>query len=104
MEHQLWLSFEQRLRGLSTPYRPRCRFQDPDIVRVCYWAVWHDRPTAWACCKDHWPPHARQKPSPWPSATCRRLRSPSVLNLLRRLEGNVLNPQGQPPLLWRVDG
>jgi hypothetical protein len=62
MEHQLWLSFEQRLRGLSTPYRPRCRFQDPDIVRVCYWAVWHDRPTAWACCKDHWPPTLAKSP------------------------------------------
>jgi hypothetical protein len=104
MEHQLWLSFEQRLRGLSTPFRPHCRFQDHDIVRVFYWAVLHDRPTAWACCKDHWPIHARKKPLPSPSVMCRRLRSPSVLELLRRLEGHVLCPQGQPPLLWLVDG
>lgn len=104
MEHQLWLSFEQRLRGLSTPFRPHCRYQDRDIVRVFYWAVLHDRPTAWACRSEHWPLHARRQRLPSPSVLCRRLRSPSVLELLRRLESNVLCPQGPPPLVWLVDG
>lgn len=104
MEHQLWLAFEQRLRSLSTSFRPHCHFQDRDIIRVFYWAVLHDRPTAWACCKEHWPLHARKKPLPSPSAMCRRLRSPSVLNLIRCLERDVLCPQGHPPLVWWVDG
>jgi Transposase DDE domain len=104
MEHQLWRSFEQRLAALSTPFRPRCTFQDKDIVRVYYWAVLHDRPTCWACSKDNWPPHARKRPLPSPATVCRRLRSPAVLDLLRRLERAALCPGGDPPLLWLIDG
>src|SRR5436190_22795117 len=104
MEHQLWHSFEQRLRRLSTSFNPHCTYQDADIVRVHYWAVLHDRPTAWACDRRNWPLHARKKPLPSASVMSRRLRSPSVLGLLRQLEGEVLCPQGDPPLLWLVDG
>lgn len=104
MEHQLWRSFEQRLRQLSTSFNPHCAYQDCEIVRVYYWAVLHDRPTCWACDRRNWPPHARKKPLPSPSVMSRRLRSPAVLGLLRCLERDVLCPQGDPPLLWLVDG
>ncbi len=104
MEHQLWYAFEQRLRALSTRFNPHCRFQDPDIVRVFYWAVLHDRPTAWACDPANWPLHARKKRLPSPSVMSRRLRSPSVRDLLRRLERDALGPPGDAPLLWLVDG
>jgi hypothetical protein len=105
MERQLWLSLQQRLRPLSTRFRPRCTYQDADIVRVYYWAVLHDRPTAWACERRNWPPHARKGPLPSPSAMSRRLRGPAVRELLRQLQGAVLGPQGDhPPLLWLVDG
>jgi hypothetical protein len=104
MEHQLWRSFEQRLAQLSTPFHPHCDFQDKDIVRVYYWAVLHDRPTRWACHKHNWPLHARKRPLPSPSAMSRRLRSPSVQNLLQRLQRDTLGSADEPPLLWWVDG
>ena len=104
MEHELWLSLERRLAQLSTPFRPHCTFQDRDIARVFHWAALHDRPTCWACDKRNWPLYARKKPLPSPSVMSRRLRSPSVLDLLGHLARDVLDPQGDPPLLWRVDG
>jgi transposase len=104
MEHQIWPLLEQHLAGLASPFKPHCKYQDRDIVRVFYWAVLHDRPTCWACEFKNWPLHARRRPLPPPSQMSRRSRSGSVLDLARRLERAALAPRGLPPLLALMDG
>jgi Transposase DDE domain len=104
MEHQLWKAIVGVLLTLDNPRAPtRFDFSDEDIVKVYYWSVICDRPTSWACRKDHWPVHLRKRPLPSPSTMSRRLRSPSVVALLGRLERRVVAPKG-PGLFWIIDG
>jgi hypothetical protein len=103
MEHQLWPLLQQHLAQLPSRFNPHHTYSDRDIARVFLWAVLHDRPNQWACCKKNWPPHSRQ-PLPSPSQLCRRLRSPGVLHLLQQVDERVLRPNGHPPIVWMVDG
>src|SRR5580704_4825437 len=78
MEHQLWSSIMAVLAGLSKVRKPTvCDFSDEDIVKVYYWSVIHDRPTSWACDRQHWPPWRRRHALPSESTMSRRLRSES---------------------------
>ena len=78
-------------------------FSDEDVVKVFYWAVVHDRPIDWACQRRHWPIHARRRRLPSGSTVSRRLRSPSVLALLKAVEQRVTRPQ-PGKLYWMIDG
>jgi DDE family transposase len=105
MEHQLWLKIEADLQRLAPRWHPRLgRFSDATIVRVYYWAVLHDRPVLWACCKDHWPIHLRRRPLPSPATMSRRLRRTTVVTLLNTLAAVHLQAPTQPPLVHRLDG
>jgi hypothetical protein len=104
MEHQLWPVLQQHLASLPSRFNPHYTYRDHDIVRVYLWAVLHDRPTVWACCKKNWPLHDRRHPLPSPSQVSRRLRNPNVVHLLQQLEECVLRPNGHPPLVWMIDG
>jgi len=104
MEHQLWPLLNQELRRLARPYCKGCDYSDGTIVRVYYWAVLHDRPTSWACVKRNWPIHERRRPFPSPSTMSRRLRSPSVVALLKALEETVLRPGDTRGWVCAVDG
>jgi hypothetical protein len=104
MEHQLWLSILAVLASMDNAPKPTdFDFSDEDIVKVHYWSVLHDRPVSWACRKDNWPPARRRKPLPSPSTMSRRLRSESVLALLKNLERRVIAPK-EPGLFWIIDG
>src|SRR5262245_8470410 len=104
MEHQLLKEIVALLATLDKPRAsPRCDFRDEDIVRVYYWSVICDRPTSWACRKEHWPLHLRQRPLPSQPTMSRRLRSPSGVALLNALERRGIAPQG-PGLFWMIDG
>lgn len=104
MEHQLWKSIVALLATLDKPRTPTCfDFTDDDIVKVYYWSVLCDRPTSWACRKEHWPIHLRKRPLPSAATMSRRLRSPSVVALLDALERRVVAPK-QPGLFWMIDG
>ena len=104
MEHQLWKSIVALLRGLDKPRTPRrFDFTDEDIVAVYYWSVIHDRPTSWACRREHWPIHLRRRPLPSQPTLSRRLRSASVVALLDARERRVTAPAG-PGLFWMIDG
>lgn len=104
MEHQLLKAIVAVLRTLDKPRTPTgYDFSDEDIVRVYYWSVICDRSTSWACCKQHWPIHLRQRPLPSQPTMSRRLRSPSVVALLDALERRVTQPSG-PGLFWMIDG
>lgn len=104
MEHQLFKAIVTVLLKLDKPRTPtRFDFRDEDIVGVYYWSVICDRPTSWACRKEHWPIHLRKRPLPSPATLSRRLRSPSVVSLLQALERRVVAPK-QPGLFWMIDG
>lgn len=104
MEYQLWKAIVALLPAFGKPRKRRTNdFTDQDIVQVFYWAVVHDRPTSWAVCKAHWPVHCRRGLLPSSATMSRRLRSPSVLTLLERLQQRVLAPQ-EPGLFWIIDG
>lgn len=104
MEHQLWKSIVAILLSLNkNRTSTRWDFSDVDIVKVYYWAVILDRPTAWACRRINWPLHLRKRDLPSPSTMSRRLRSPSVVALLDALERRVIAPQ-EPGLFWIIDG
>jgi hypothetical protein len=104
MEHRLWQAIVAALAALDKPRAPaRFDFPDADIVRVYYWAVIHDRPTTWACRREHRPVHLRKWPLPSDSTMSRRLRSASVVALLDALAERVIAPAG-PGLFWMVDG
>jgi len=104
MEHQLLKEMVAVRAALDKPRTAtRFDFSDADIVRVYYWSVICDRPTAWACRKEHWPVHLRKRPLPSQPTRSRRLRSPAVVALLDALERRVTAPAG-PGLLWLIDG
>lgn len=104
MEHQLWKAIVAVLLSLDKPRTPtRFDFRDEDIVKTYYWSVIHDRPTSWACRKEHWPIHLRKRPLPSPATMSRRLRSPAVTALLEALERRITAPK-QPGLFWMIDG
>ena len=104
MEHQLWKAIVAVLVSLDTPSVPtRFDFSDEDIVKTYYWSVVCDRPTSWACQKKHWPLHLRKGLLPSPATMSRRLRSPSVIALLKALERRVVAPR-EAGLFWMIDG
>jgi Transposase DDE domain len=104
MEHQLLKEIVALLATLDKPRTPtRFAFSDEEIVRVYYWAVICDRPSSWACRKEHWPIHLRKRPLPSQPTLSRRLRSPAVVALLDALEHRLTAPKG-PGLFWLLDG
>jgi hypothetical protein len=104
MEHQLWKAIVAAVLSLDNPPTPaRFDFSDQDIVKVYYWSVICDRPTSWACRKEHWPIHLRKPALPSPATMSRRLRSASVVALLNALERRVVAPK-EPGLFWMIDG
>lgn len=105
MEHQLWKAIVALVWELSKGrFDPRATYQDDAIVRVFYWAVIHDRPTAWAVRPAHWPAHLRRGLAlPSAGTMSRRLRARSVRGLLDAVDRRVLRPTA-PGVFWAVDG
>ena len=104
MEHQLWKAIVALLSSLGKSRKRRIKdYNDHDIVKVFYWAVIHDRPTAWACQAQHWPIHLRRGRLPSPGTMSRRLRTATVVALLDILERRVAAPK-EPGLFWIIDG
>jgi hypothetical protein len=104
MEHQLWKAIVAVLEALDKTRKTTAfDFSDEDIVKVYYWAVIHDRPVSWACCRRNWPIHLRKRKPPSPTTMSRRLRTRAVVSLLDALERRVVGPK-EPRLFWMIDG
>jgi len=87
MEREIWSLLVRAVRAASRGRRERERkFSDMVIVLTFLWAVLHDRAVSWAVEPRNWPFYLRIKERPSSSTMSRRLRSASVLDLLRRLE------------------
>ena len=91
MERELWTALAFLAQKLDL-FRWRGLFKTSDVVAVYFWAVIHDRPTAWAVKASNWPADLR----PWlpsQSTMSRRLRKPEVPQLLQAVEEQFLSLQ-----------
>lgn len=99
-----WPKLMGRLEAEPDHRPPRCQFTDREIVRTYLWAAFRGMPVSWACRPDSWPGPRRARPTP--STMTRRLRTRSVMRLLRRLSvrkgwSKVLCVDGKPLLVSR---
>jgi hypothetical protein len=104
MEDELWRSLYQLLLQESK-HRLRRKgvwFTDLMILGVFFWAVLHDRPVSWACRRKSWPAQMPWDSLPSASAMSRRLRSFSVISLLKAML-DALAATTTPSLLHSVD-
>lgn len=105
MERQLWKAIVSLLVEVEQPrVNVRNTFSDALIVKVWMWAVVHDRPVSWACCRENWPPYERRRKLPSNSTMSRRMASKKVQFLLKQLERRVVSRSVGSVLTWFVDG
>jgi hypothetical protein len=102
MERTLWEALYEAAMAAGYDPGPRRRpqFADRVIVAVYLWAVVHDRPTAWACDRRHWPERLMPRPLPSQPTMSRRLRTAAV----RRLLNALLRPHRRPWWVRMLDG
>lgn len=84
MEGRLWSIVVSLLAGFEK-YPRLGRYPDRDVLMVLLWAVLHDRPVCWACCKENWPAASQLPRLPHPSTMSRRTRRPGMTAQLQRL-------------------
>lgn len=106
MERQLWKEIVAVVRELcKRTFNVRCGYSDVEIVKVWFWAVIHDRPVSWACCRENWPPYEQRRSFPTSSTMSRRLRTASIRQLLATVEERTLHSdQNRIALVWALDG
>jgi len=103
MERELWRWIVAALKRQS-PTRPRnAVYTDQQIAAVFLWAALHDRPVSWACQRKNWPMQAWRRALPDQSTMSRRLRLPTVDDLLRTLLKDLQRTFGRGEVLV-VDG
>lgn len=105
MERQLWRLI---LQLLDAHYNPRgegrYQYSSREIVEVWMWCVIHDRPVSWACEPTNWPAAHRRCEIPSNTTMSRRLRSPAVQELLKKIETEVFGSEELSGLVWLIDG
>jgi hypothetical protein len=105
MERQLWERIVQILARADKPSLSRnFRFSIPQILKVWFWSVLHDRPISWATEPANWPRPLRPKLLPSNSTMSRRLRSKPVQQVLQDVERLLLRPVNPSELVWLIDG
>ena len=102
MERERWLQLYALAQALSRSWTHGHRFSTAWIVAVYFWAVLHDRPVSWACCRAHWPAEQAVGALPSQATMSRRLRSAPVQLLLQRMEdalaqANAREEHSAPP-------
>lgn len=107
MEGELWAEVYRLILAEASKRtrRKRVQYSDAWILAVFFWAVLHDRPTAWACKPKNWPPDLRWCQLPSEARMSERLRTLSVLQLLAAVLDRLasLAPPSES-LVHAVDG
>lgn len=86
MDDQLLLQLYHRLLDKGNlQHAPGCRYSDSVIVLIYFLAVVRDRSPLWACHSRNWPLWMRRLACPSYSQLNRRLKTPSVRELIRML-------------------
>lgn len=105
MERERFRMIKALLRALGCRRRRRAqRYTDGTILEVYFWAVINDRPVLWACDPAHWRPGLRRGPLPSQSLMSRRMRSPTLVRLLAKVEAMAVRPPDPPTLACVLDG
>jgi hypothetical protein len=98
MERKLWDRLYTAVMTTRHPAPPKgVSHSDRWVVLVHLWAAVHERPTAWACRREHWPAGAAPARLPSRSAMSRRLRTAAVGRLLNAL---LARYRGDPRAGW----
>lgn len=78
MDKKIWSIITQTVVSVNRSIKKfgrRTQYSDVLIVRMYLWAVWHDRPLSWACCRDHYNSLFRPRSLPSISQFCRRVKT-----------------------------
>lgn len=89
MERELWKTLYWLAKRLDKPWG-RWLYADSDVLAVYWWAVVHDRPVRWAAEVESWPEDLRPALWPSPETVSRRLRRPTVVELMLAVEEHLL--------------
>ena len=101
MEDELWKQLYRMVMAMASHQYPRCAtYSDAEIVLTFLWSVLNDRPAYWACQKRNWPIWHRRTPLPDDSTLSRRLRSPSVRQLMASLETQLIRLRPASACRW----
>lgn len=107
MNREIWRGLFVATRGISRYLpKPKRRFQYSDcvVLRMYLWAVWHDRPTCWACDGRHYNGLFRPRHLPSVSQFHRRLAHPRFRLLLKVLHRRLTQDEHQSMVLAFLDG
>jgi hypothetical protein len=85
MERELWKSL-YRFTVLLDTSPPHWKYTDGDILVTYFWSVVHDRPVKWSSVAENWPDDLRPQALPSQSQVSRRLRTPSIVQLMCQME------------------
>lgn len=92
MEREHWNQLYALAERLGKTLQDRGRYTAAFIVGVFLWAVVHDRPVSWACCRENWPEDLRPRRLPSQSTMSRRLRCASTAELLAAIDVAFQDP------------
>lgn len=86
MERELWESVYVLARSFDRS--AGVFYKDWEIVVIYMWAVIHDRPTSWACQRQHWQKDQLVR-LPNQSTVSRRLQSAAVKDLVNEIQSSL---------------
>ena len=84
MERELWKAMYVLAIELDKPWGS-WRYSTADVLGAYFWAVVHDRPTAWASDPAQWPDELRPALLPPQNTLSRRLRQAEAVELMTTL-------------------
>jgi hypothetical protein len=110
IDRELWQSVtaavKRAARAVRRAGRRRRRrpvYSDALVVRMYLWSVWHDRPLCWACDRGHYTTLFRPRRLPSVSQFARRVKSPSVADVLARVHDDLAGAAA-PAAVTILDG
>ena len=92
MDQRMWGIITRTIvrvnRSIRRPGR-RPTFSDVLMLRMYFWAVWHDRPQGWACQRQHYGKLFQPRRLPSRSQFNRRVKAPHFKSLLEEVNGRL---------------
>jgi hypothetical protein len=89
MERELWKVLYRLAKQLDKAWG-KWLYSAADILITYFWAVVHDRPQNWATDSENWPADLLPARLPPQSTLSRRMRTPETVELLLRIEQDLL--------------
>lgn len=106
MDECVWKVIRVAIRsaGRSIPRTGRRpHYGDELILKMFFWSVAHDRPLCWACRRNSYSRIMRPRAIPSVSQFCKRLKSPRIEAIIRRVH-ELLAGLDEPIALAYIDG